>query len=45
MKKIVIISDTHCGSIFGLTPPKHFTPHHKKLQEDGWQEYRKMIDK
>lgn len=42
MKRIVFLSDTHCGSVFGLTPPKHFSSHHRALQEESWEAYKKM---
>ncbi len=45
MKTIVIISDLHCGSVFGLTPPSHFSSHHKKLQTESWQAYKKIVNK
>jgi hypothetical protein len=45
MRTIVILSDTHCGSVFGLTPPNQFSAHHRSLQSEGWQAYQKMFRK
>lgn len=45
MKEIVILSDTHCGSVYGLTPPSQFIPHFKKLQSEGWIAFKKMVHK
>jgi len=42
MKKVVIISDLHCGSIYGLTPPKYFTDHHLNIQSESWLAYNKI---
>lgn len=42
MKSIVIVSDTHCGSVFGLTPPEYFSKHHETMQQEGWKAYKKM---
>jgi len=42
VKKIVIVSDTHCGSVYGLTPPSQFTTHHKKIQLESWKAYQQM---
>lgn len=45
MKEVVVISDLHCGSVFGLTPPSQFSAHHRRLQAEGWQAYQKMVRK
>ena len=45
MKTIVILSDTHCGSVFGLTPPSYFSSHHKKLQSEAWEMYKRDTQK
>lgn len=45
MKTLVIISDTHCGSIYGLTPPEYQSknsPHHQSLQKEAWRAYRSL---
>jgi len=47
-KTIAIISDTHCGSIYGLTPPTFFRKADKKyydLQSESWDRYALMADK
>jgi len=45
MKNIVFISDTHCGSVYGLTSPNHFSSHYKKLQSESWKAYKRLIHK
>ena len=39
MKTIVFIADTHCGSVYGLTPPEYYSQHYQHLQEEGWNWY------
>lgn len=41
----MFISDLHCGSVFGLTPPEHFSTHHKRSQHESWQAYLNIIHK
>jgi hypothetical protein len=45
MKKVPIIADLHCGSVYGLTPPKYFSQFHKKIQSESWQAYKHIVDK
>jgi predicted MPP superfamily phosphohydrolase len=45
MKTVVIISDLHCGSVFGLTPPAHFSDHHIKHMRESWNEYCEIARK
>ena len=46
MKKIVIISDLHCGSIYGLTPPEWQSVSHKHdEQKFSWDEYMRIANK
>lgn len=47
-KHLVIISDLHCGSIYGLTPPPYQqkqSSHHHTLQRESWNAYMKMVRK
>lgn len=42
----MIVSDFHCGNIYGLTPPSHFQEkHNRDLQEEAFDSYRAMIKK
>lgn len=41
MKRLLVISDTHCGSTTGLTPPKWQTT---ELQKNCWNTYTEIID-
>ncbi len=47
MKTLVIISDIHAGSLYGLTPPSYISTnlHHSKLQKEAWSAYMKMVGK
>jgi len=47
MKTVVIVSDTHCGSVFGLTPPDYFSsfPKYKQMQIETWNAYLKIVNK
>ena len=48
MKTLVIISDLHCGSVYGLLPPKDQqkqSSHHSKIQKEAWIAYTKIIKK
>jgi len=45
MKSIVFISDTHCGSVYGLTPPEFQREHKSKMQSEAWNAYKKIVDK
>lgn len=43
-----MISDLHCGSIYGLTPPGWFTKqskHHYTIQREAWKAYLQMTKK
>ena len=42
MKRVLILSDTHCGSIFGLTPPDYHN-HYNEIQKVGWDFYEETI--
>lgn len=43
MKTVVIVSDLHCGSTYGITPPSEFkASHNREIQEEGWGEYVRM---
>lgn len=45
MKTIAVISDTHCGSSYGLTPPMFYeTKMSKRLryQREAWEAYREI---
>lgn len=52
-KRILVISDTHCGHLTGLTPPawqlkefgKSSTKRNKwaTMQKDAWREFKKML--
>lgn len=48
-KRVVVVSDFHCGSIVGLTPPEYQTktPESKfpAIREKLWQDYCACIDK
>jgi hypothetical protein len=39
---MVVIADLHCGSVYGITPPKEQRPPHRKRQEESWREYCRM---
>lgn len=45
MKNIVILSDLHCGSIYGLTPPEYQTFHKSKEQAEAWDTYESQAKK
>jgi len=44
MKTLVIISDLHCGSIFGITPPTYWEKEkvRRSIQKETWQAYSKI---
>lgn len=49
MKKILVISDTHCGSMYGLTPPSWIISKERdarvsKLQEGMWEAYTTWLE-
>jgi len=53
-KRIVVISDTHCGHRFGLTPPAWWASEestddrlqkHKKFQREFWEFYSSEIER
>lgn len=45
-KTIVIVSDLHCGSVYGITPPGEFkASKYRDLQEESWKEYTRLTDK
>jgi hypothetical protein len=43
-KRVLVLSDLHCGNMFGLTPPKYHN-HHKEIQQVGWKFYTENIKK
>jgi len=47
MKRVLAISDTHCGQIFGLVPPEwqgcHKDPEVERIQETLWGFYRDRV--
>lgn len=45
MTTIVIISDLHSGSVYGLTPPEYFIPHYTKIMREGWNQYCEIARK
>lgn len=44
-KSLVIISDMHCGSVHGLTPPEYFKTHRQSIQREAWDAYIAMTRK
>jgi hypothetical protein len=46
-KTIVIISDLHAGSVFGLTPPEHYEADdaRRSMQKEAWNAYHKIVKK
>lgn len=46
-KTLVIISDLHCGSVFGLTPPAYYEAERKRraMQKEAWKAYRRITQK
>lgn len=55
MKDVAFISDLHCGSIYGITPPEEWkapgsedgngAAKIRKLQEESWTEYQRIAKK
>lgn len=43
-KRVLILSDLHCGNIFGLTYPDYFN-HFREIQQVGWKFYTENIKK
>lgn len=43
-KRVLILSDLHCGNIFGLTPPE-YQNHFREIQQIGWKFYTDNIKK
>ena len=44
MTSVVIISDLHCGSVYGITPPSEFkASKHRDSQEETWDEYCRIV--
>ena len=40
MKKVVLLGDPHCGSVYGITPPEEWkASKYRKLQEESWEKY------
>ena len=42
-KNILVLSDLHCGSVVGLTPPEWWTGEYYDEQVALWQEYIRML--
>lgn len=45
-KKILVISDTHCGHLWGLTPPHYWTEYNEKaflFQKEAWTWFQNVI--
>lgn len=47
MIRMIVSSDTHCGSLFGLTPPGYFggNPQAKQIQMKLWRWWKKEIQR
>jgi len=46
LKSVVILSDLHCGSVYGLTTPEHFNAEHKRdYQEEAYLKYKELTKK
>jgi len=45
MKNVITISDLHCGSVVGLTPPKYQTGDFLAEQDALWNAYTDAIDR
>lgn len=45
MKTIVFISDMHCGSVFGLTPPEYYEADEARraMQKESWGAYSRIV--
>ena len=44
MKRILVISDLHCGSVVGLTPDNYQTGDFAIEQAALWEAYTDMVD-
>jgi len=46
-KTLVIVSDTHCGSVFGLCPPAYYEADdaRRDMQKEAWTAYQKITQK
>lgn len=42
MKRVIIVSDLHCGHNYGLTPPEYYN-HQKDIQKIGWEWAKKEM--
>lgn len=45
VKKVLILSDTHCGHGLGLTPPKYQSGFFEEIQNIGWSWFLSKIKK
>lgn len=48
MKTLVIISDLHCGSVYGVTPPNYWQEGKASryaMQKEAWKAYMEMVKK
>ena len=43
-KRVLILSDLHCGHQLGLTPPK-YQNHFREIQNIGWNFYAENVNK
>ena len=41
-KRVLVLSDLHCGHMLGLTPPD-YQNHFREIQEVGWNFYSSEI--
>lgn len=39
MKRILVVNDLHCGSVYGILPPKFLTSDDKELTQNSGQKY------
>ena len=44
MKKGIVLSDLHCGSLVGLTPPEMILPEMERTQLPLWEWYVNEIE-
>jgi len=44
MKRVLFLSDLHCGHGLGLTPPEYQTDFFREVQYKGWEFYSKYVN-
>lgn len=44
MFRLLVLSDTHCGHLLGLTPPDWVGPQNKQWAEPFWAMFREAVD-